>query len=114
MSTPERRDEGGDTAAAPAELPGQLVFLRRLVTALTLSMIAGIVTIAAVVVLRFPGAAPAPVPPLTLPESISLPEGMEALAFTQGPDWWAVASAGEIAIFDAATGALLQRVTIRP
>jgi hypothetical protein len=44
-----------------------------------------------------------------------LPEGARALAFTQGRDWYAVVTErDEILIFDRATGALRQRVAIKP
>jgi hypothetical protein len=49
-----------------------------------------------------------------LPDSITLPDGTRATAFTQGSDWYAVVTAqDQILIFDRATGALRQTVTLQ-
>ena len=78
---------------------------------LTLAMIVGVITIVWVIVTRMPQAmqrAPA------LPDSITLPDGTRATAFTQGSDWYAVVTAqDQILIFDRATGALRQTVTLQ-
>ena len=78
---------------------------------LTLTMIVGVITIVWVIVTRMPQAmqrAPA------LPDSITLPDGTHATAFTQGTDWFAVVTAqDQILIFDRATGALRQTVTLQ-
>ena len=50
-----------------------------------------------------------------LPDRVTLPDGAEARAFTQGTDWFAVVTDGdEILIYDRATGALRQRVAVEP
>ena len=78
---------------------------------LTLTMIVGVITIVWVIVTRMPQAmqrSPA------LPDSIALPDGTRATAFTQGSDWYAVVTAqDQILIFDRATGALRQTVTLQ-
>ena len=78
---------------------------------LTLTMIVGVITIVWVIVTRMPQAmqrAPA------LPDSITLPDGTRATAFTQGSDWYAVVTAqDQILIFDRVTGALSQTVTLQ-
>ena len=78
---------------------------------LTLTMIVGVITIVWVIVTRMPQAmqrAPA------LPDSITLPDGTRATAFTQGSDWYAVVTAqDQILIFDRVTGALRQTVTLQ-
>lgn len=78
---------------------------------LTLTMIVGVITIVWVIVTRMPQAmqrAPA------LPDSITLPDGTRATAFTQGSDWYAVVTAqDQILIFDRATGTLRQTVTLQ-
>lgn len=78
---------------------------------LTLTMIVGVITIVWVIVTRMPQAmqrAPA------LPDSIALPDGTRATAFTQGSDWYAVVTAqDQILIFDRVTGALRQTVTLQ-
>ncbi|MEM6694357.1 MAG: DUF6476 family protein [Pseudomonadota bacterium] len=95
--------------------PGQgadiraLRLLRGLVIVLTAVMIAGVLVLIALFVTRF-SAAPAT---LDLPTSITLPEGVQARAFTQAETWYAVVTdAGEILIYDRETGALSQTVTI--
>lgn len=101
MNTPGDAGEGG------------LRLLRRLVTALTLVMIVGIVITVGVFVVRFPQLGERP-QLRDLPSEIVLPEGLQPLAFTQAPTWYAIASEDEIAIFDRETGVLMQRIRIRP
>ena len=51
--------------------------------------------------------------PPVMPAEIALPQGVNATAFTQGADWYAVVTDGdEILIFDRATGALRQTVAV--
>ena len=87
--------------------PANLAFLRRLVTVLTVVMIAGVLTVIALLVTRLTRDTP------LLPSEITLPDGAEARAFTQGDDWYAVVTSdNRILIFDRLTGALRQTVTI--
>ena len=87
-----------------------LRFLRRLVTALTATMMLGMVVLVVLFLTRFPGTTGSPL----LPEGLALPQGAVPLAVTRGPDFWAVVTeAREILIFDAA-GALRQRVPALP
>ncbi|CUH76341.1 hypothetical protein SAMN04488093_102733 [Tropicibacter naphthalenivorans] len=93
----------------PEELPepASLRFLRVLVTVLTGVMIAGITLILGLIWMSYSNAR-AP-----LPEVITLPDGTEATAYTQGNDWYAVVTAeDEILIFDRATGDLRQTLRI--
>ncbi|SLN33133.1 hypothetical protein PSA7680_01555 [Pseudoruegeria aquimaris] len=84
-------------------------FLRGLVLALTLTMIAGVVIIIALIVIRFREVRQSP----DLPASIALPQGAEAIAFTQAPDWYAVVTKDDrILIYDRRSGALRQTVTL--
>jgi hypothetical protein len=77
---------------------------------LTLTMIVGVITIVWVIVTRMPQALQRPP---ALPDSITLPDGTRATAFTQGADWYAVVTAtDQILIFDRASGALRQTVTL--
>ena len=90
------------------ELPTSLKWLRNLVFVLTVVMIGGLITLVTVFVTRFPKTNE-----ITLPDTITLPEGTSAVAFTQGEGWYAVVtSANEIMIFDRLSGALRQTVTI--
>ncbi|MFC7703312.1 DUF6476 family protein [Plastorhodobacter daqingensis] len=97
---------------APGPVPRELRFLKRLVTVLTVVMIAGLVIIIALLVTRLTLIPPKSALP-ALPEAISLPEGSSAHAFTQGTGWFAVVTDGdEILIFDSTDGALRQRIRI--
>jgi hypothetical protein len=92
-------------------LPPDLRFLKRLVTVLTVVMIGGVLAIVALLVIRLQ----TPPATLSLPQSITLPDGARALAFTQGAGWYAVVTEGdEILIFDRASGEIRQRVRIVP
>lgn len=89
------------------EEPRSLKFLRRLVTLLTATMIAGVLVIIVLIVMRFYD-----VPP-PLPDRLTLPDGVGALAFTQGPDWYAVVTTDDrILIYDRVTGDLRQTVVV--
>jgi hypothetical protein len=99
-----------DTAPVPDGLPPGLRFLKALVILLTLTMIVGVITIVWVIVTRMPQAMQRSP---DLPDSITLPDGTRATAFTQGSDWYAVVTAGnQILVFDRTTGALRQTVTL--
>ena len=70
-------------------------------------MIAGVLVIITLIVIRFYD-----VPP-PLPEDITLPDGVSAISFTQGPDWFAIVTdQSQILIFDRVTGQLRQTVDI--
>lgn len=80
-----------------------------LVTVLTGVMIAGILMILGLIWHSYSNAR-AP-----LPEVITLPDGKTAMAYTQGPDWYAVVTdTAQILIFDRASGELRQEIRIDP
>lgn len=97
--------------AAPEEheLPVDLKWLKRLVTGLTLTMIAGIAVIAALLIIRLSG----PQSP-GLPETITLPEGASAQAITAGEGWYAVVTTDNRILIYRADGTLKQEVDILP
>jgi hypothetical protein len=96
-----------ETSSDNGSLPPQLIFLKRLVTALGVVMIAGFLVLIAALVIRLNA------DPLPLPERITLPEGVTATAFTQGTDWFAVVTSdNRILIYDRTTSALRQEVAI--
>ncbi|MGO4915744.1 DUF6476 family protein [Pseudogemmobacter sp. W21_MBD1_M6] len=100
-----------DDAPIPVEEPANLKFLRRLVTILTGTMIAGLVIIIGLIVIRFSDDRKTSAP--ALPDSIALPDGSVPHAFTQGGDWYAVVTASDqILIYDRKTGALRQTIQI--
>ena len=87
--------------------PANLRFLRRLVTVLTATMIGGVLLIIVLIVMRFYNVSP------VLPETIALPNGADAVSFTQGPDWYAVVTdSDQILIFDRVTGQITQTIDI--
>ncbi len=88
--------------------PALVKYLRVLVTALSATMIIGFIIITALFVTRFTGGAD-----VTLPVSITLPDGTAPAAFTQGSDWYAIVTAqDDILIFDRITGRLRQTIRI--
>jgi hypothetical protein len=96
-----------DTSSDNGSLPPQLIFLKRLVTALGVVMIGGFLVLIAALVIRLNA------DPLPLPDRITLPEGVTATAFTQGTDWFAVVTSdNRILIYDRTTSALRQEVTV--
>ena len=87
-----------------------LRYLKVLVTVLTTTMILGFLTIVGLFVMRF-----SEFGRVELPDSIALPAGASAAAFTQGDNWFAVVTKGnEILIYSRVTGNLRQRISITP
>ena len=85
-----------------------LRFLKGLVTVLTATMIVGVITIVALLVMRFSAS-----DDIALPDQITLPAGQTATAFTQGQGWFAVVTeTEEIFVYSRSTGALLQRIEV--
>lgn len=91
--------------AADWDEPPRLRRLRRLVTALMLTLIFGVIAIVALLVIRFgPFTGPPP-----LPDALALPAGERAEAVTLGRGWVAVvtidaAGRERIRVIDRATG----------
>jgi hypothetical protein len=87
--------------------PGNLRFLRILVTVLTAVMIVGLGLIVTLVVLDYTDRA-AP-----LPEVITLPDGAQARAFTYGKNFYAVVTQDDkILIYDRDSHQLNREITI--
>ena len=83
-------------------------YLRLLVTILTVTMILGFLVIVVLFVTKFSDAFGP-----ELPDTIALPEGATATAFTQGPDWYAVVTSDDkILIFNRKTGTLRQTIQV--
>jgi len=92
-------------------LPPSLRFLKGLVIVLTVTMIAGVITVVGVIVTRMPDASRAT--PLLLPEAIILPAGTRAQAVTLGDDWIGVVTEDDrFLVFDRRTGTLRQDIAI--
>lgn len=95
-------------------MPPSLRWLKWLVTALTFTLILGVITIVGLLVTRLPmvggsGAGGA------FPETLALPEGAEPQAVTRGAAGWVavVTKDNRILIFDS-QGRLTQEVQIAP
>ncbi len=96
------------TPEPQADNQNLLRFLKILVTSLTVTMIVGLIVLIGLIVMRFSSQGQAP-----LPESITLPSGVEATAFTRGQDWLAVVTNdGRILIFAPDGKTLRQEVVI--
>lgn len=73
-------------------------------------MIVGFIVIVTLLVIRLQPGAPGP----GLPDTIVLPAGARATAFTQARDWYAVVTADDrILVYDRASGKLRQNIAIR-
>lgn len=84
-----------EEAPGLAQAP-ELVWLRRLVTVLTVTMIIGIATITVILWIRLSPSLPA------LPEALRLPEGETAAAVTFARDFTVVVTTeGRILVYDA-------------
>jgi hypothetical protein len=98
------RTPGAEEADYPE--PRRLRQLRRLVTALTATLIAGVIAIVGLLVIRL-----APLShPVELPTTVRLPAGESARAVTLGTGWIAVVTVDpggreRIRVLDRATGA---------
>ncbi|TBX29126.1 DUF6476 family protein [Nioella sediminis] len=88
--------------------PLNLRVLRILVTVLTVVMIVGLIAVVITFVTRFPGG-----DGVSLPDQVTLPEGVRASAVTMGEGWYAVVTDDDrILIFDRDSGELRQSVEI--
>jgi hypothetical protein len=115
MADENWREGGIEYAPQPEEIdPAVVRYLRRLVTALAGTMILGFVVLIALFVIRLQAPQPSAGVLDGLPETITLPQGARATAFTQGPGWFAVVTEDEhILIYDRDTSALRQIVRVK-
>ncbi|WP_120502044.1 DUF6476 family protein [Roseovarius sp. EL26] len=88
--------------------PAMVKYLRLLVTILSATMIIGFIVITVLFVIRFSN-----IGTTELPETITLPNGSEAAAFTQGDGWYAVVTKdNQILIYNRVSGQLQQTIQI--
>ncbi len=90
-------------------LPPSLRFLKHLVTALTLTMIVGVIAIVALLVTRLPQLGGGPV----VPPALSLPAGAEAAAVTMGSGWIAVVTRDDRILIFGANGRMWQEIAVK-
>ena len=83
-----------------------LAFLRRLVTVLSFTVIAGMVVLIALFVIRFQDSG------IDLPKVIALPDGTRPVAFTQTRSWYAVVSGDDQILIFNLKGELVQTVPV--
>ena len=87
--------------------PANIRFLRILVTTLTITMIAGIIIIIALLAIKLQPST------IEIPQNINLPRNSNAISYSQGSDWIAVTTSNDqILIFDSPTGKIRQTITV--
>ena len=96
-----------DTPAQEA-LPPSLRLLKWLVMILTATMIVGVITVVGLLVTRMPKVTP----PLTLPDQLVLPEGVQAAAVTMGRDFIAVVTEDDRILIYGRDGTLRQDIAL--
>ena len=100
-------DKDNQPPNADFQLPRNLRFLQRLVTLLTVSMIAGILIIAALLAFKLHSEN------INFPHKLILPDGTKPIAFTQTKDWYSVITdTNEILIFKN-NGTLIQSIAVQ-
>lgn len=100
-------DKDKSTPIEEFELPPSLRFLRQLVTVLTGVMIVGVVLIIALLVIRLNSDTT-----VTLPDTITLPDGSAPIAFTQTPSWYAVVTSSDTILIYDLNGGLLKTIKV--
>ena len=99
-------DKDDQPPNANIQLPRNLRFLQRLVTLLTVSMIVGILTIAALLAFKLHSEN------IDFPHTVTLPDGTKPIAFTQTKDWYSViTNTNEILIYKN-DGTLIQTIIV--
>lgn len=89
-------------------MPPSLRFLKWLVIVLMITMIAGVITIVALLVTRMPDAQAG----FALPAGIALPAGTEAEAVTMGKGWIAVVTRDARILIFTPDGKLAQEIAV--
>ena len=88
------------------QLPRNLRFLQRLVTLLTVSMILGILTIAALLAFKLRSEN------INFPQTLTLPDGTKPIAFTQTKDWYSVITETNKILIYKNDGTLIQSIIV--
>ena len=100
-------DKDDQPPNADFQLPRNLRFLQRLVTLLTVSMILGILTIAALLAFKLRSEN------INFPQTLTLPDGTKPIAFTQTKDWYSIITeANEILIYKN-DGTLIRSIKVQ-
>ncbi|SIN82438.1 hypothetical protein SAMN05444002_0786 [Vannielia litorea] len=88
-------------------MPVDLKWLKRLVTGLTLTMMAGIGVIAALFIIRLSGSQSP-----SFPHEIALPPGVKVQAYTAGNGWQAVVTSDSRILIYGTNGTLRQEIAV--
>jgi hypothetical protein len=90
--------------------PTNLTLLRRLVTTLLVVMIVGFIALILMLVMRFPSSSDT-----NRLSDITIPTGINATAYTQGTDWFAIVDdQNTIHIYNQSDNTLRQTIKIEP
>ena len=100
-------DKDDQPPNADFQLPRNLRFLHRLVTLLTISMIVGILSVAALLAFKLRSEN------INFPQTLILPDGTKPIAFTQTKDCYSIITeANEILIYKN-DGTLIRSITVQ-
>ena len=100
-------DKDDQPPNANIQLPRNLRFLQRLVTLLTLSMIVGILTIAALLAFKLRSEN------INFPQTLTLPDGTKPIAFTQTKDWYSIITEENEILIYRNDGTLIRTITVQ-
>ena len=100
-------DKDDQPPNADFQLPRNLRFLQRLVTLLTVSMIAGILIIAALLAFKLRSES------INFPQTLILPDGTKPIAFTQTKDWYSVITEADQILIYKNDGTLIRSITVQ-
>ena len=100
-------DKDDQPPNANIQLPRNLRFLQRLVTLLTVSMILGILTIAALLAFKLRSEN------INFPQTLTLPNGTKPIAFTQTKDWYSIISETNEILIYRNDGILIKSITVQ-
>ena len=76
---------------------------------MTLTMVVGIIVLVTLVFIRFQGEAR----PMSLPDGITIPDGLRPVAFTQTREWYAIVTDDNHIVFFDKNDILFQTIKIK-
>ena len=100
-------DKDDQPPNADFQLPRNLRFLQRLVTLLTVSMIGGILIIAALLAFKLRSES------INFPRTLILPDGTKPIAFTQTKDWYSVITEADQILIYKNDGTLIRSIAVQ-
>ena len=100
-------DKDDQPPNADFQLPRNLRFLQRLVTLLTVSMIAGILIIAALLAFKLRSES------INFPRTLILPDGTKPIAFTQTKNWYSVITDADQILIYKNDGTLIRSIAVQ-